>query len=180
MIKLSQTALFIINKVRLFRLELGLSQRYISKAISENTDSNLLGDIESEKRSNQYTDDQLNIIAIEFSKVAQNHNGKLQNKVFSIYNLYPDQILGDQRVDKKIISIPIGLSPMGMINMLIEEGVFFDKQVTVKEVTDHCNHLTTNTWKTKDFTAQLENAVKYNMLERIDLPNGSVKYQKKK
>lgn len=179
MIMISKTALFIINRVRLIRLELGLSQRHLSKKISEDAKSNLLGDIESEKRSNQYTDDQLNIIAIEFSKVVKNHNGKFKDKVFSIYDLYPDKILEDQEVIKKIVLVPVGLSPMGMINMLIEEDHFFINPITVKEVTEQCNHLTGNKWKTTDFTAQLENSVKYNKLERVELPNGGVKYQNK-
>lgn len=179
MILISKTALFIINTVRLYRLELALSQRYISEKISPNALSNLLGDIESEKRSNQYTDDSLNIIAIEFTKVAKDVNGKLKGKEFTIFDFYPNQPMEDCNVEKKIDKIPIGLSPMGMINALIDEDEFFNNAVSVREITDHCNNLASQNWKTTDFTAQVENAVKYNNLVRIDLPDGSVKYKKK-
>jgi hypothetical protein len=177
MISISKTALFIINAVRLYRFELGVSQRNISEKISPNAQSNLLGDIESEKRSNQYTDDHLNIIAIEFTTVAKNANGKLKGKDFTVFDFYPAQPIDDSMVEKKIIRIPIDLSPMGMINALIEEGEFFKNPVTVKEITIHCNELSSNNWKTTNFTAQLENAVKYNKLIRLELADGSVKYQ---
>lgn len=178
MISISKTALFIINTVRLYRFELGISQRRISEKISPDAQSNLLGDIESEKRTNQYTDDHLNVIAIEFTAAAKTAQGKLKDKDFTVFDFYPTQPTEDCMVEKKIIKIPVGLSPMGMINALIEEGQFFNTPVTVKEITIHCNELASQDWKTTDFTAQLENAVRYNKLIRLDMPDGSVKYQK--
>src|SRR5699024_8013796 len=70
-IYIPQLHLCIINRVRRIRLELGLSQRDVSRILYPESSSNLLGGIEGTARTDMYTDENLNKLANAFTELAQ-------------------------------------------------------------------------------------------------------------
>lgn len=150
---ISQLHLYIINTVRRIRLELGLSQRDISRILYPDTDNNLLGSIESNFRNEKYTDENLNKLAKEFSKIDA-------NKDYTIYDFYPAKPLEEILVRKLIIDIPINVQPTGTLNLLLEKDLsFFNEWHSVKEITFYCNEFMGSDWKTNDFTSVIARAV---------------------
>lgn len=162
-IKISPTAQHIINEVRKLRLELGLTQRELSKILSPASDLSIVSNIESIRRSNRYTDHQLNIIA--------NHFGR------SIYDFYPEEPLGDTPQLKTKVAIPKGLGPTGIINALLEEGRFFSEPRSIREITDYCNSLFSEKRPVTDYTAILERVSEKGGFRKIELPSGNIQYQ---
>lgn len=162
-IKISPTAQHIINEVRKLRLELGLTQRELSKIMSPDSDFSIVSNIESIRRSNRYTDHQLNIIATHFGR--------------SIYDFYPAEPLSDTPQVKTKVAIPKGLGPTGIINALLEEGKLFSEPRTVREITDYCNRLYGESRPVTDYTAILERVSEKGALRKIELLGGNIQYQ---
>jgi transcriptional regulator with XRE-family HTH domain len=159
---ISQLHLYIINAVRLIRLELGLSQRDVSKYLNSETDNNILGSIESNYRNEKYTDEHLNKLANKFSEI-------LPNKDYSIYDFYPPQPIIETLVEKVVVDIPQNIGPTGAITMLLEDkDPFFNEWHTVKEVTKYCNEVLIRDWKTTDFTSVVARAEIVGKLLRYD------------
>lgn len=162
-IKISPTAQYIIDAVRRFRLEAGITQRELSSIISPNSDLSIVSNIESVKRSNKYTDHQLNLIANYFG--------------CTVYDFYPAEILDDTPQVKTKVAIPKGLGPTGIINALLEEEKFFKVPRTFRETTDYCNEYYSESRPVTDYTAILERAVEKGGLKKVELESGNVQYQ---
>ncbi|PVY43646.1 helix-turn-helix domain-containing protein [Pontibacter virosus] len=162
-IKISPTAQYIIDAVRRLRLEAGITQRELSNIISPSSDLSIVSNIESVKRSNKYTDHQLNLIANYFG--------------CTVYDFYPANILDDTPQVKTRVTIPKGLGPTGIINALLEEGKFFSVPQTIRETTDYCNEYYKESRPVTDYTAILERAVEKGGLKKVELDSGNVQYQ---
>ena len=178
---------FIIDRIREIRLELGLSQRDVSKLINPDTDSNLLGSIEGLKRNNGYTDHHLNLIAHGFTQRAQQMLSELdanfirQSNIksqYTIYDFYPKETLGDIPQPKTKIDIPKNSGPSGTLNAILETKDFFNQPHTIREITDYCNSFYNKDWKSNNLTSTLDYAVRKAKLKKIELPDGGVLYQK--
>lgn len=179
--------LYIINRVRHFRRELGLSQRNVSRIISPNTISNLVGTIESIKGRSSYTDDQLHKIATEFTMVAiqlqkaydEMPNGLKIKADYTLFDFYPSEPLEDKLVPKKIIVFTKELFPTGAVYTILEDTDFFDIPRTVNETTEYLNSFFEKTWLPKDIGSPLERAVAKGDLLKIEPPHSAfIMYQK--
>lgn len=156
--------LFIINRIRSIRLELGLSQREVSRILYPDSDSNLLGRIESNLTTHKYTDENLNKLAKAFTLIAK--QGQL-NKKYTINDFYPPEPLEEKLVAKTIIEIPESLGQTGTLNLLLEKNdSFFMEWHSIKEITDYCNLFAKKNWETTDFTSIVDRAEKANKLIR--------------
>lgn len=157
---ISQLHLYIINAIRRIRLELGLTQRDISRILSPEADNNLLGSIESNFRNEKYTDENLNKLAKAFSKINA-------DKDYTIYDFYPKEALSEILVEKLVIDIPKNLGPTGSLILLLEKkDTFFDNWHNAKEITNYCNSCMTTDWKATDFTSVIARAVESGKLIR--------------
>lgn len=149
---ISQLHLYVINIIRKIRLELGLSQRDVSRILFPDSDNNLLGSIESNFRKEKYTDEGLHKLAKGFSIIDT-------NKVYTILDFYPESPLPEVLVSKFVIEIPDNISPTGTLNLLLEKkDTFFAESHTVKEITNYCNEFMKREWKTTDFTSVVARA----------------------
>lgn len=178
---------YIIDRVREGRLELGLSQRDVSKILSPDTDSNLLGGIEGLSRNNGYTDHQLNMIAQAFTQRAKQLLSDISEddikylkikSEYTIYDFYPNVPLSDVPQLKSKIDVPTNTGPSGTINAILETKNFFDQPRTIREVADYCNSFHDKNWKPNNLTSTLDYAVKKGRLKKIELEAGRVLYQK--
>lgn len=176
---------YIIDRIREIRLDLGLSQRDVSKFMSPDTDSNLLGAIEGLSRNNGYSDQNLNMIAIGFTKRAKQilsdtDSLKSSNIKFeyTLYDFYPKKPLSDVPQLKTRIDIPENVGPSGTLNAILETKNFFDQSRTIREITNYFNSFNNKNWKSNNITSTLEYAVKKGKLKKIELTGGSVLYQK--
>ena len=156
----SQLHLYIINSIRRIRLELGLSQRDISRLINSDADNNLLGSIESNFRNEKYTDENLNKLAKAFSNIDP-------NKDYTVYDFYPTSALPEALVEKSVIDIPKSLGPTASLTLLLEkEHSFFNDWHNAKEITIFCNESMVQKWKPTDFTSVIARAVESGKLIR--------------
>lgn len=178
---------FIIDRVREIRLELGLSQRDVSKFISPDSDSNLLGGIEGLKRNNGYTDHNLNIIAQGFTEHALQLLSELDEDAkkysnikseYTIYDFYPKMPLSDIPQPKTKLEIPENTGPSGNLNAVLETKDFLDQPRSIREITDYFNSFNNKNWKPNNLTSTLEYAVRKGKLKRMEMPDGAVLYQK--
>lgn len=158
---ISQLNLYIINAIKRIRLELGLTQRDVSRIINVDADNNLLGSIESNFRSEKYTDENLNKLAKAFSKINI-------NKDYSIYDFYPKEPLEEVLIEKSVVDIPKNIGPTASLVLLLEKKeTFLDDWHTVKEITDYCNKCLFTNWKTTDFTSVIARSVESGKLIRF-------------
>ncbi|MFD2555239.1 hypothetical protein [Sphingobacterium tabacisoli] len=154
---LSPLDLYIIIKVKFYRLELGIPPKELSSHLDRN--KNYIGNIESSAHNGKYNDSVLNDIAAYFTQKAKER--KSTSKVeFSIHDFYPTDILSDNRVIKDIPHILSESGPTGTLNSLIESTDFFKTKKTLKEIVKKANEVQNQTWKGSNFTQPLENAVK--------------------
>ena len=162
---ISSVALFTINTVRSWRLTLGLTQREVSSEISPGSDSNTLGIIENNFRTEKYTDKHLNKIAQLFTKTA--HEIGLI-KEFSLFTFYPEQPIEELMVEKKIVQRPKELTQTSTLFILLEEkqDPFFNDWHTVAQIAAHCSAYSGKNWTNNDFTAVIKTATQKNKLER--------------
>lgn len=169
-VHISILSLYIINAVRKARLELGLSQRDVSRILYPESSTNLIGGIESDQQPDKYNDDHLNKIAKAFTKIARELQSELDSvpetsaKIkteYTIFNFYPPEPLPEGEQIKTIEKIPKELRATGTLNLLLEQNDPFILQWrSVREITDHCNSLIDKNWKSTDFTAVLDRAEK--------------------
>lgn len=163
---LAPIELYIIIKVRFFRLELGITAEEISLYLKMN--KKYIGNIESSAHNAKYYDEVLNFVALYFTKKAKKKQQELINikdetvikTEYTIYDFYPTEILSDERVIKEIPPIPRESGPTGTLNALIEATNFFKKARTLNEIVAEANRIQNQHWKATDFTQPLENAVK--------------------
>src|SRR5699024_8966828 len=119
------------------RLELGLSQRDVSRILYPESSSNLLGGIEGTARTDMYTDENLNKLANAFTELAQQQGNP---KEFTLMDFYPPEPIPEVMVKKEIIEIPKVQGPTAVLNtILVSEDDFFDEWRSVKEITEYCN-----------------------------------------
>lgn len=177
---------YIIDAIRIIRLNLGLSQRDVSRFISPETDTNILGKIESPFKNASYTDQNLNLIAHGFSKRTQEllretskNSGEFDIKSeYTVFDFYPKKPLGDSLQLKRRIEIPLNLGPSGILNAILETKDFLDSPRSIREITDYCNSFNDSKWKSTNFTSTLEYAVRKGKLKKTELSDGGVRYQK--
>jgi transcriptional regulator with XRE-family HTH domain len=156
---------YIINIVRLLRLELGISQKDLSKEITPLSDTNLVGLIESNKTSTTYNDDHLNKIAKCFSGKAKELGNEKES--YNVHDFYPEEAVSEFLVEKNINQIPPNLHATGTLNLLLENNdTFFNDWHTIREITDHCNVVMKKSWKSTDFTSIVTRAQSVNKLAR--------------
>ncbi|MEO7215547.1 hypothetical protein [Mucilaginibacter sp.] len=165
-ISISELHNYIINTVRVIRLELDITQLALSKKFDSLSDTNLIGLVESEKTPTTYNDSHLNIIAKIFSeKAKQLGKGKSE---YIILDFYPSGPLSEISVEKTIDSIPKNLQATGTLNLLLEnKDPLFNEWRTVKEITDYCNEFAGKEWKTTDFTSVVARAEATQKLQRL-------------
>jgi transcriptional regulator with XRE-family HTH domain len=183
---ITPTMLYIVKKVRTIRLELGLSQRDVSKIINPDTDSNLLGGIESPKHADAYTDHALNKLAIGFTARANEifreydtaESNSIESKFdYTIHDFYPVEKLDDNLIPKTIEPIPKDMGPVGTLNAILETSDFLVYPRTPKEVVAFANSITGKSWKDSDYNSTLDTAYRKGKLKRIN--TDALKYQKK-
>lgn len=161
-----QLHLYIINKVRSIRLELGLSQRDVSRILYPESSSNLLGGIEGTARTDMYTDENLNKLANAFTELAQQQGNP---KEFTLMDFYPPEPIPEVMVKKEIIEIPKVQGPTAVLNtILVSEDDFFDEWRSVKEITEYCNQIVNGNWTTTDFTSTIARAEEKGLLIRLN------------
>lgn len=183
---ISFIALHIINAVKKARLELGLSQRDVSKILSPDSSSNLLGGIESSQRPDKYTDDHLNKIAKVFTLMAQKIQKEFDSEPgnttkikteYTIFDFYPPEPLPDGEQIKEIETQPKDLKTTGILNLLLEsDDPFIKEWHTIREITEYCSNLMNRSWKSTDFTAIIDRAEKRGYM--IKSEDNGVRYKK--
>lgn len=154
---LSPLDLYIIIKVKFYRLELGISPKELSIHLDKN--KNYIGNIESSAHNGKYNDSVLNDIAAYFTRKAKERQSTIKVE-FSIHDFYPTNILSNNRVIKDIPHILDESGPTGTLNSLIESTDFFKTKRTLKEIVEKANEVQNQTWEGSNFTQPLENAVK--------------------
>lgn len=184
---ISATTQYIIDQVRLIRHELGLSQRAVSRYINPDTTSNIVGNIETIKSSNGYSDHNLNILVKSFSEYAKKlllemdepaiRNSNIKSE-YTIYDFYPKKPLSDIPQIKTKVDLPEGISLTGTINAILETKDFLDQPRSIREITDYCNALSGKNWKSNNLTSTLDYALRKGKLRKIELPGGGVQYQR--
>ncbi|WP_236979876.1 helix-turn-helix domain-containing protein [Membranihabitans maritimus] len=164
-IQIPQLHLYIINRVRYIRLELGLSQRDVSRILYPESSSNLLGGIEGSARPNSYTDENLNKLAKAFTEISKQQGNYME---YTMKDFYPPEPLPEKMVKKEVIEIPEYLGPTGILNVLLEKGdAFFNDWHSVKEITEYCNRYAIQNWRTSHFTAIIARAEERKKLIRL-------------
>lgn len=164
--------LYIIIKVRFFRLELGILPEELSLFLDKN--KHYIGNIESSSHNGKYNDTVLNKIAAYFTDKAKELETADKTE-YTIYDFYPTEILSDNIVIKVIPAIPKGSGPTGTLNALIEATDFFDSEKTLKEIVNKANEVQNQSWQGNNFTQPLENSVKKNRL-KLTLIGGQNNY----
>lgn len=164
--------LYIIIKVRFFRLELGILPEDLSLFLDKN--KHYIGNIESSSHNGKYNDTVLNKIAAYFTDKAKELETADKTE-YTIYDFYPTETLDDNRVIKNIPYILDGSGPTGTLNALIEATDFFDSERTLKEIVNKANEVQNQSWQGSNFTQPLANSVKKNRL-KLTLVDGQNSY----
>ncbi|GGH06843.1 hypothetical protein FAZ19_03795 [Sphingobacterium alkalisoli] len=165
-VKISSIHLFIINVIRLLRVNLGLSQKDIQDILDLSSDSNLLGSVESNFRTERYHDKHLNKLAIAFTKIASEQGKDIS---YTVSDFYPPVNFKEEMIEKIVVKIePTELKQTGILYLLLEEenDPFFNDWHTSKEIAQYCGGKAGKNWGSKDFTAVIEYAVKKGKLIR--------------
>lgn len=167
---LSPIELYLIIRIRIIRLELGVTAKEISLFLKKNP--KYIGHIESSAHNAKYSDEILSRVALYLTERAKtkqkelikaNDNTIIQTE-YTIHDFYPTKVLGDEKVVKKIDPIPPGSGPTVTLNALIESTNFFEKARTVNEIVTECNALQNQNWKANSFSQPLASAVKRKQL----------------
>lgn len=163
---LAAIELFIIVRIRLIRLELGVTGEEISEFLGKN--EKYIGNIESGAHNAKYNDEILSSIALYLTErakekqeefIKENDNTIIKTE-YTIHDFYPTEILSDQKVIKEIPPIPPGSGPAPTLNALIEATDFFKIARPLKEIVNKANKVQNQNWEASDFTRPLERAVK--------------------
>ena len=182
---LSPIELYLIIRIRIIRLELGVTAKEISLFLKKNPE--YIGNIESSAHNAKYSDEILSLIAIYLTIRAKEKQQELvdaKDKTiiqteYTIHDFYPTEILSDEKVIKEIAPIPRDSGPTGTLNALIESTDFFKKARKVNEIVNESNLLQNQNWKANNFSQPLASAVKRKQLVII-LENGLNTYIKPK
>lgn len=162
--------LYNIKAVRRIRIHFNISAKELSEGI--NKSANYVGTMENDQSEGSYGDTVLSdIIAYINRFISEDSSLELEaegKNHYTIYDLYPSEILSNEKIIKKIDPIPIGSGPTITLNAIIESTVFFKKARTLKEIVEECNRIQSKDWILQDFTQPLENAVKGNN-KRLDV-----------
>ncbi|GGG96508.1 hypothetical protein GCM10007415_34630 [Parapedobacter pyrenivorans] len=139
-------------------MELGFTQRDVSRILYPDSDNNLLGSIESSFRKNGFTDENLNKLARAFSKRARILG---LDHMYTLEDFYPANAMDEILVPKKVIDIPKELKQTGMLHLLLVEKKekFFKDWHTVSEIAAFCGKQADKVWTNNDFTAIVKVAV---------------------
>src|SRR5690606_3443997 len=113
---ISALALYIINRVRAIRFDLGYTQREVSRILHPYSDNNLLGSIESNFRTHAYTDANLNKLAIAFTDRAKALG---LDKVYTLNDFYPPEPLEEKLISKEVDELPKELKQTGVLHLLL-------------------------------------------------------------
>ena len=162
-VKITPFTQYIIDQVRIRRLEIELSQRDLSLEIS-NSES-LVGNVENENDSHKYTGSQMELIAATVK--------------CTVDDLFPDEILSDDTLQPKTkVVILKGMGPMAMLNSLLENGDFKDAK-SLNEITALCNqNPNILPRKTTDFSSTISRLLDQKKLIKIQVPGeDGVKYR---
>jgi transcriptional regulator with XRE-family HTH domain len=163
---LSPIELFIIIAIRTIRLELDITGEEISNFLEKNP--KYIGHIESNAHNAKYNDTVLSKIALYLTEKAKERQKELIESKddtiikteYTIYDFYPKEILGNDKILKEIEPIPAGSGPTPTLNALIEATDFFKVARTLKEIVIKANEVQNESWDASDFTRPLERAVK--------------------
>lgn len=177
---------FIIDVVRTIRLNLNISQPYLSSESSPSKVGTSVGKAEGISSTHKFTDAQLHEFTRIFSSIAKemNNNAKEAEKQqrvqeeYTLYDFYPPNPLPDEMVIKSKNIIDTRIFPTGAVNYIIEETDFLDIPRTNNEVTDYVNVLFSKSWETTDLGSPLDRAAEKGLLIKTDPPG--VTYQKVK
>lgn len=163
---LAPIELYLIIRIRIIRLELGVTAKEVSLFLKKNP--KYIGHIESSAHNAKYSDEILSSVALYLTErarskqkelIKENDNNIIQTD-YTIHDFYPTEILGDEKVVKKIDPIPPGSGPTVTLNALIEATNFFKTARTLKEIVAKANKVQNQNWEASNFTQPLENAVK--------------------
>lgn len=171
---------FIINQVRNIRTALKITSEDLSEIVSTSGSRGLIGNIESERNSAVYTDNNLNLIAKVFSEHAAEINDDTLKKDYTLYDFYPKNILDDLPVEKHIDKIPLRNGPTKALYNYIKKGEMYNTRKSITQITQDINQSENTAYKTTNMTSPVEQAVRRGDLERIHLEEGKVEYLIKK
>lgn len=165
-VKISSIALYIINRIRVIRVNLGISTRDVQKILDLDPDGSILGAIESNKNPAKYHDEHLNKLARAFTDKSHKLG---YNITYTLNDFYPPTNFEEKMVEKIIIKIEAKeLGQTGTLQLLVveENDSFFDGWHSAKEIAEYCGNKADKKWEAKDFTAIIEQAVKKGILIR--------------
>lgn len=165
-IKISAVDQYIIDRVRLVRINLDISQKELSERISPSENNSLVGKAESTSTSHKYTDYHLHRIAFIFSQEAQRiknqHPGDQKYTNFqteySLLDFYPEKALPDQLVIKSKNILDNRIFPTGAVRYLMEETDFLKIPRTTREITEEVNKIFQQVWEPSDLGSPLDRA----------------------
>ncbi|VTR43687.1 hypothetical protein [Sphingobacterium thalpophilum] len=159
---ISPIQLYNINAVRRIRIHFNLSASQLSKGIGKS--ANYIGTMENEQNEGSYSDEVLSEIVLYINKLITENPAlelEFEGKThYTIYDLYPSDVLSNEKVVKKVDPIPLGSGPTVTLNAMIESTDFFKSPRTLKEIVEESNKVQNRNWVLQDFTQPLENAVK--------------------
>jgi len=179
-IKIAPVEQYIIDQVRKIRISLNITAESLSTKVSPSGSVAFIGNIESSVTPTTYTDHHLNIIARIFSEHARDLNDDSIKADYTIYDFYPEKPLNDHPLTKTAVPILKQDGPTSALNEIIDKTNYLDEPKTLKQITEYSNQERNREWKPNNFTSPIGEAVKNKKIKRIDLKDGSVKYQKNK
>lgn len=175
-----------INSIRRIRLELDISGPLLSKSLSPSKDIGFVATRESVKNNKTYTNHRMNLVAIEFSKKAQELQAELDKvpdntlKIktsYTVHDFYPAEPFPDELVEKLIEPLPKGSGPAATLHFLLNADPFFNEEHTVREITDYCNQFRGMSWPPGHFTGLCFRLKTKGRLIRIDEGDKEIRYK---
>ena len=162
-IKVTPLTQYIIDEVRIRRLEQGISQKKLSELISPSEDTSLVGKVESANSPHKYSGPQLELIADKLG--------------CSVQDFFPTDFLPDDSLQPKTkVAIIKRMGPIAMLNSMLENGYFKDER-SLNEITADCNKKSGVIRKTTDFSSTIAGLLDQKKLIKIQVPGkDGVKY----
>jgi len=166
--RITPLAQYVIDVIRLRRLELGISGKLLSKRISPFGGDSIVGGIERESTSLKYTTATL--------------KKALKELGLSMDDILPNKLLSDDTLqDKTKIPILKGMSVRAALNSLLEEGYFNEPRLR-REITEYYNSFFQPEDYKEDnyFSAQLEDLYNAGKLVKLepDATNKLIRFQR--
>lgn len=177
----------IIDSVRTIRLNLNISQPFLSSHSNPSKVDSSVGKAEGISSSHKFTDAQLHEFTKIFSAVAKEKNKKAEElgdrervpEEYTLFDFYPPNPLPDEMVIKSKNVDDTRIFPTGAVNYIIEELDLLDIPKTTNEIAECANKLFTKKWDASDLGSPLDRAVEKGLLIKTD-PPARVTYQKAK